>query len=254
MADAGRASSSVNGNEFAAPVGEPVRRSLCANCPAQPGGASSDDGTAHPCLAFEERSPIDRVRAAELGFDVDAVERLVAREFEAPLRWTPGEDGSPTPPRGYEVETRIAGDASIDSYTHVSLNPAECDGPNCTREGLGDWVCSDRLDLGVEANLRSLDGAIEAQARGTVFVGREGFPFSEYPAGTVFASLREASGTLQLFPNEHFTIASAALLTDLFFKVDQIEGDIRTEILQTDPTTGRLRGYYDLSGHWPDPR
>ena len=109
---------------------------------------------------------------------------------------------------------------------------------------------SDRLELGIDAELRTLDGAIEATASGYVLQGRPGFSF-ESPAGSVFADLREVRGTLQLPLPAGTAIARAVLSTDLFFKADRIEGDIHTYILVSDGSVSSTL-YYPLGGHWPD--
>ena len=69
----------------------------------------------------------------------------------------------------------------------------------------------------------------------------------------MFASLRDVTGTLELFLNE-VEISRATLFTDLFFKVDQIEGDIRPWIVHSSQPISTKAGYSAVFGHWPDPR
>jgi hypothetical protein len=110
--------------------------------------------------------------------------------------------------------------------------------------------CPDRLELGIEAELRTLDGAVEARALGYAFQGRPGFRF-ESPAGTVFANLRDVKGSLRLSLPEADDIERAVLGTDLFYRPDRIEGDMHTYILlRQGPVTAAL--YSPLQGHWPD--
>lgn len=237
--------------EPVAPESAEVRRSLCPGCPGRNGGESSDFGTPHTCILAERTAPIDRARAAELQFDVEDLERRVARSFQAPLRWTPGNSRLP-PPRGYEPDTWVEGDVTMTGYNEVSLDPALCNGNDCTLNG-ERWQCSDRLVLDVRVNLRTLDGAVAAQLSGYVLVGRPGFSFSETPAGTMFASLSDATGSLELFADQLPTLRSALLLTDLRFGVDDLEGTVRVLLLQGAPDV-TFRTYEPISGHWPEPR
>lgn len=227
------------------------RRSLCPECPLVPAGGESSDfgGTPHPCALVEQSTLIDADAAARLGFDVPTLVQLVERDFDEALRWTPEDTGRGTPPAGYEEQTRVQGRAQIISYSYVSLEPKSCDGTNCWIDGQ-EWECADRLELGIEAELRTLDGAVEARAIGYAFQGRPGFPF-ESPAGTVFANLRDVRGSLQLSLPQGEDIQRAVLITDLFYKPERIEGDIHAYVLQsTGPSTATL--YYPIGGHWPD--
>jgi hypothetical protein len=231
----------------------PAPRSVCSQCPPETGGESSDfGGSPDPCTLFEQRAAIDSTQAAELGFDITRLARLVERDIDAPLRWTPMESWG-GPAAGYEPETWIEGKPKILGYTHVGLDPRHCSGTTCVTEAGDELTCSDRLELDIEVELRTLDGAVSALASGYVLQGREGFPFGDSPAGSQRANLRDVSGTLEVFPDENLVILQALLMIDLYFKADRIEGDLRPSILLSQ-RPGSVAEYIPLSGHWPDAR
>ena len=230
----------------------PATRSVCSDCPAVAGGESSDfGGSPHPCTLFEGHVPITEARAVELGFDMASITSLIEREIDAPLRWTESAPNRGGAPKGYEQQTRIEGRARRgDWLTYVGLDPERCAGTTCRGDDVGQWTCSDRLELGIEVELRTLDGAVSATASGYVLQGREGFSF-ETPAGSQRANLRDVSGSLKLFPPERPAIVLGLLMIDLFFKPDLIEGDLRP-YYQLSARPGTAEDYIPLSGHWPD--
>ena len=230
----------------------PEATSVCAECPVQAGGESSDyGGTPHPCTAFELRTELDRARAVELGFDVDELERRIERPIDASLRWTPADPRGGGAASGYRAETWILGSVQLSGgFTQVRPDPARCDGGACSDPELGDWTCFDRLELSVEAELRTLDGAVDAVVSGSVLQGRPGDSFGDTPAGSLRENLRDVHGSLRVFPDQNFTIAGALLMVDLYFKAEHTEGDMRPVlVLRRSPETGV--DYHPLRGHWP---
>jgi hypothetical protein len=203
------------------------------------GGESSDfGGTPSPCVMFERMALIDPDAATALEFDVPTLVSRVERDFDEPLRWMPGGPtysalSAPIPP-----PTRVQGRARILSYFHVSLDPESCDGTSCSFGG-EPLECSDRLELRIEVELRTLDGIVDATALGYTFQGRAGFSF-ELPAGTVFRGLPDIDRTRPLSWLEFTRLGNSDESADLFFNDERIEGDIRTRL--TTP----------LWGHWPD--
>jgi hypothetical protein len=170
---------------------------------------------------------------------------------------------------GYEAQTRVQGNARITSYTHIGLDPNACDGMTCrvasTEE---EMICSDRLEVGVDAELRTLDGAVTAEVKGYGLYGRAGFPFFEVPAGSMFANLRDVSGTLQLFPLQGYPVEHGRLLVDLFFGAERTRGSM-TPYLRlggvgrgvadafpdsyTESVAVGSRAYSPLFGNWHGP-
>jgi hypothetical protein len=203
------------------------------------GGESSDfGGSPSPCLMFERMTLIDADAATALGFDVPTLVSRVERDFDEPLRWMPGGAtysalSAPSP-----LPTRIQGRARILSYFHVNLDPESCDGTSCSFGG-EPLECSDRLELRIEVELRTLDGIVDATAVGYTFQGRAGFSF-ELPAGTVFGGLPDIDRARPLSWLEFTRLGNANESADLFFNDERIEGDIRT------------RAPAPLWGHWPD--
>jgi hypothetical protein len=228
--------------------------SVCAECPVQAGGESSDfGGTPHTCTHFELRAPIDRSRASDLGFDVDALEQRIERPLDAPLHWKPEDSRAGGPASGYQPETWIEGTAKLSGwYTYVGLDPARCEGTECADTEVGEWTCSDRLELGIEAQFRTLDGAVNAFASGYVLLGRPGASFGETPGSSLRANLRDVHGSLRVVPDQGLAIVEALLMMDLYFKADRTEGDLRPFlVLRDSPAT--VVHYLPLSGHWPGP-
>jgi hypothetical protein len=228
-------------------------RSVCSDCPGLAGGESSDfgGGTPHPCLAFEQRVPISDARAIELGFDMARLTALIERDFDAPLRWMASEPNRGGPAAGYEARTRIEGRARRgDWLTYVGLDPSRCQDTVCNDDDVGEWTCADSLELGVEVELRTVDGAVSATASGYVLQGRPGFPF-ERPAGSQRADLRDVTGSLRLFPPASPPIRYALLMIDLLFEADQIEGDLRPYFYLS-AREGSGEDNIPLAGHWPD--
>lgn len=229
--------------------GEP--QSICPGCPT---GVSfpvlfGADAGPDPCKLAEQRSDIDRARAVELGFDVDLLEQRVTREIRAPLRWSNDDNSGRTTASGYELETTIEGDVTVGSYHHVALDPALCAGQDCDLDG-SPTRCSDRVELDIEVDLYTLDGAIQTHASGSALSARSGFAYGEYPGGIVFASLSEANGSLDLLPDPTLPIVTADVVSYLRFKVDQTEGDLRPSITQA---YGPAYYTHNINGHWPDP-
>jgi hypothetical protein len=209
----------------------------------------------------EEKTPIDATRAAEVGFDVPTLAGRVERELDDTLLWTLGWPEFGGPATGYEPETRIRGHVTIHSYSYVSLNPEACSGRRCIISQLVDpalpstleeeYDCSeDRLELGIDAEYSTSDGAVAAIATGYVLQGRPGEPF-ESPAGTVFTNLRDVDGTLRVFPGEG-TIVRGQLIANLMFREERTEGELLPWI---DLATGHGGGatYLPLIGKWPIP-
>jgi hypothetical protein len=203
------------------------------------GGESSDfGGTPSPCVQFEQLTLTDADGAAALGFDVRALVSRVERDFDEPLRWMPSSTtysalSAPSP-----LPTRVQGRATILSYFYVSLDPESCEGTSCQFES-GSLECSDRLELRIEAQLRTLDGIVDATALGYAFQGRPGFSF-ESPAGTVFTGLPDIPDTRPLSWLEFTQLGDAGESTSLYFNDERTEGDVHT------------RAPAPLWGHWPD--
>ena len=194
------------------------------------------------------------MRATELGFDLPTLEGRVERELDEALLWTPQAMGPGGPATGYEPETRIRGHMSIRSYSYVGLNPEACSGTRCIIDER-EWDCSadaDWLELGIDAEFRTLDGAVAAMATGSVAQGRPGASF-ESPVGYVSAELRDVYGTLQVFPDAGRTIVSSELRTSMFFKEERTEGSLSVSILMADEVMGRTE-YLPLYGQWPIPQ
>jgi hypothetical protein len=232
----------------------PAPRSVCEDCPEQLGGESSDfGGTPHACVSFEERVPIDRARASELGFDVAMLEQRISRAIAAPLRWTARTTGGGGPAAGYAAQTWIEGHVTIQSYTYKRLDPAACSGTRCLTDVLEEWTCSDSLELGVSAMLETRDGAVSAHARGYVLHGRSGFPFGDRPAGSVIANLRGVIGTLEVAPDPGLEIVYAGLFADLMFDDAATIGFVRPDLLLRERNSVRHVQYNPLLGRWPDP-
>ncbi len=226
--------------------------SVCAECPVQAGGESSDyGGTPHPCMTFEVRTEVDRERAVELGFDVDQLERRIERPIDAALQWMPADPRGGSAAAGYLTETRIS--ASVrpsDRFTHVGPDPARCDGSACSDPELGEWTCAERLELGVEAELRTLDGAVNAVVSGSVLQGKPGGSFADTPAGSLHSNLRDVYGSLRVFPDPNFTIVEARLMVDLYFMADHTAGDVNPAIVLRSSPASAVH-YRPLRGHWP---
>jgi hypothetical protein len=234
---------------------EPTPRSVCSECPAVAGGESSDfGGSVDICVQFEEHVPISDARAVELGFDMARLTSLIERDIDAPLRWTEDVRNRGGAPKGYEPQTRVEGRARRgDWLMYVALDPERCVGPICRDDELmGEWTCADRLELGVEVELRTLDGAVSTTASGYVLHGREASPFAR-PAGSARANLRDVRGSLELFPPASPPLVSALLMIDLFFEPEQIEGDMRP-YYRLSARPGTAEDYEPLSAHWPDVR
>ena len=109
-------------------------------------------------------------------------------------------------------------------------------------------VCSDRLEVGIDAELRTLDEAVSALVTGYGLYGRAGFPFSEVPAGSVFANLRDVSGALRLFPFEDYAIERGLLMVDLFFGADRTTGNM-SPVMWLGVDSG-VPAYSPLFGNW----
>jgi hypothetical protein len=228
--------------------------SVCPSCPALTGGESSDfGGTPHPCGLFERRVPIEVGRAVELGFDVASLEARITRDVDAPLYWRANEEESAgVRARGYQRETRVQMSPRVLGYTHIELDASSCAGTTCREPGAPDeYSCSDRLELDVEAEVQTADGAIAAMMRGYALYGREGFPFYELPAGTLFANLRDVTGTLELSEPRQ-PIQSAQLIVGFFLDADQTSGELSTRLMLR---TGGGGGHeiLPLFGVWPEP-
>jgi hypothetical protein len=228
--------------------------SVCPSCPELTGGESSDfGGTPHPCVLFERSVAIDAGRAAQLGFDVASLEARLTRNVDAPLYWRADEEESAgVRARGYERETRLQMNPRVLGYTHIELDPLSCDGTICREAGaLDEYSCSDRLELDVEAEVQTADGAIGAMMQGYALYGREGFAFYELPAGTLFANLRDVTGTLELSEPRQ-PIQSAQLIVNFYLDAAQTSGEISTYLmLRTGEGGGRE--IQPLFGVWPEP-
>lgn len=231
---------------------ESTSDSVCPSCPAMGGESSDFGGTPHPCKLFEQPVPIDAARAAELGFDVATLEGRITRDVDAPLYWRSDEgDRTVLGARGYEQETRIHMSTRVLGHTHIALDAESCAGTICREPGAPDeYSCSDRLELDVEADVQTADGALAARMRGYALYGRDGFSFHEVPAGTLFANLRDVTGKLELSEPSQ-PIDSAQLLVNFYLEADQTSGEISTNLLLRVGGDGR-RALRPLFGVWPE--
>jgi hypothetical protein len=228
--------------------------SVCPSCPTRTGGESSDfGGTPHPCVLFERRVAIDAGRAAELGFDVASLEGRITRDVDAPLYWRANEEESAgVRARGYQRETRLQMSPRVLGYTHIELDASSCTGTTCREPAAPDeYSCSDRLELDVEAEVQTTDGALAAMMRGYALYGREGFSFYEVPAGTLFANLRDVTGTLELSEPRQ-PIQSAQLTVSFYLNADHTSGEISTYLMLRTGGGGGLE-IQPLFGVWPEP-
>ncbi|MEO8179072.1 MAG: hypothetical protein ABI895_09585 [Deltaproteobacteria bacterium] len=248
-----RSSREADAADALAGANEPVVRSVCPSCPAaQLGGESSDfGGSRDVCVFIEQKTPIDATRATQLGFDVPTLQRRVQREFNETLLWTPRELRGGGPATGYELETRIRGTVTIRSYAYVGLDPEACIGTRC-QINTDEHECFDRLELGLDAQFRTLDGALEASATGYGLQGRSGNSF-ESPAGSLFTSLRDVHGTLQLFPDKGKSIRRAVLIANMYFKEERTEGEL-SAYLELANDSVSVTTYIPLFGQWPIPQ
>lgn len=226
--------------------------SLCPTCPALTGGESHDfGGSRSACSLVEDTSLIDAARATELGFDVPLVTQRVERAVDAPLYWTAGSGALRA--SGFDRETRVQASVAITSHSYVAIDPEICDGFTCLIEGFEEELeCPDRLELGIEVALRTLDGAIETTAVGYALWGRPSYSFGEdgealaggSPAGSVFASPRDVRGTLRV--SSEARLRNAVLITSLYFEPESTEGEISLG-------DGTFEGTLGLFAMWPNP-
>jgi len=147
---------------------------------------------------------------------------------------------------------RIQMNARVLGYTHIDLDAQSCAGTTCRQPGAPDeYSCSDRLELDVEGEVQTADGAITAMMRGYALYGREGFSFYDIPAGTLFANLRDVTGTLEL-PEPSQPIRSAELLVNFYLNPDQTSGEISPYLLLQTGAAGATE-LQPLFGVWPEP-
>jgi hypothetical protein len=187
--------------------------SVCPTCRPLAGGETTDFATAPslaPCTRFYlEPAAIDAAHAIDMGFDVDVAKQRLERGVDAALVWQPMATETGQPAAGYTAATRVQIAAHATSYAAVRLDPEVCDGTTCTPRDGGvaeeQNPCSDYVSVGVDLQVKTLDGAVDAAASGTVFLFHrafEEFPDNEsaQPVGQARADLRDVAGSLQLLP------------------------------------------------------
>lgn len=203
---------------------------------------------------FEQRVVVERANAIDMGFDVTKLEQLIEREIDAPMRWTAATTSVGGSASGYQSETWIQGKLKLSGwYEHVELDPERCAANTCSDAATGEVTCSDRLELGIEGEFRTRDGAVSALLSGYVLQGRAGFPFGDVAAGSLRADLHDVNGVLEIAPPSDMTLVEALLMTDVYFEANQTEGSLRPYMLLTE-TAGSAAEYVPLSGYWPDMR
>lgn len=184
--------------------------SVCPGCEPQLGGETGDFGGLETfCGGVSRYVVIDRVEARALGFDVDEIERRIARPIDAPLRWVTRTDDAGGPASGYMRDTRVRAELVATGYRYWRADAEFCDGTVCTLygESYPQAMCEpDRfVELAVRIDFETADHAVRGTAVG---IARQWVPD---PTGTrdpglplqvaASADLSEVTGSLRLHPD-----------------------------------------------------
>lgn len=200
--------------------GARVPDDVCPSCEPSTGGDSGDfPGEVTGCEALSSPVVIDAAQAAELGFDMAAIRGYLA-PVDATIHWIQLQTEGGGPASGFSEPAQLQVKFMPTTYTFVRPSPDYCDGTTCRRQVDGDSEplviseasCSKRLEIALEAEIDTSDGAVHAQAKGTVIqwkvgLGGEGTEPGTLLIGQVTADLRDVSGRLRLTPDaggEHY--------------------------------------------------
>jgi len=233
--------------------------SVCPTCDPEVGGETGDfGGTPTVCEGLSNAVLVERADAIALGFDVEELERRVARPIDMPMRWTTSETAGGGPATGFATDTRISAKlSSTGVFHHVRVDPALCDGTTCRRDEheVPQGSCDDRLELGVRAELRTLDGALQAATEGVAVRSREGSASAQQassrePYFTTRAALSEVTGTLRLAPRPGAFRYRTLLIFYAYLLPGGCKGELSPTIMVEDSEeTGTL--YHPLYGSFP---
>jgi len=185
---------------------------ICAACEPERMGDTGDlGGSQTACGYFRAPEPVDATRAAELGFDVEALESAIARPIDMPMEWrsSSGASVGGGPARGYDPLTNVTVRVrSARVYRHMRPDPQYCDGTTCRWPG-GDAEpqanCARTLETDVQVEVATADGAVRGTLVGAAMQVRSG---AEQGAGLAAwdglveatAPLSEIEGSLRLDP------------------------------------------------------
>jgi hypothetical protein len=201
---------------------------------------------------------------------LDVAKQRIERGVDAPLVWQPMVTDTGQPAAGYTTATRVQITAHAASYASVRLDPEVCDGMTCTpRDGSvaeEQSPCSDYVTVGVDLQVKTFDGAVDAAASGTVFLFHgafETFPDNDsaQPVGQARADLRDVAGSLQLLPalptpyvgrlEIQFELLANATHGWLWPIVTTVDGAQDTASDGVDYLAPSIAEYRPLQGTWP---
>jgi hypothetical protein len=139
---------------------------------------------------------------------VSELERRLARPVDVTLAWTASETRGGGPASGYQPSTRVTANfSSRRTYKHVRPDPQYCDGTTCNFPGdtVPQASCARRLEVDVEATVKTADKAVEATLRGTAWStvpgsNGEADSFAEQVIIETRTLLSQVRGTLRVSP------------------------------------------------------
>lgn len=235
---------------------------ICAACEPERMGDTGDlGGSWTSCWGYRAPELVDPVRAAELGFDVAALESAISQPIDMPMAWQSSSSDSPGggPAQGYDPLTRVEVRVrSARVYRHMRPDPQYCDGTTCRWPG-GDSEpqanCARTLETDVQVEVATADGAVRGTLVGRAMQVRAGIQEGDGLAEWVAlvdasAPLSEIEGSLRLDPQPGAQGYVTGLHVFLRHSATTVLGELSPRIfIETSDITGV--GYSPLLGVFP---
>jgi hypothetical protein len=235
---------------------------VCPTCEPEVIGDTGDlGGELTACWGNRAPEVVDAARAAELGFDVEGMERAASRPVDAPLTWLASEDvfgGDAASGYSSEPTTISVHVQSLRSYRHMRPDPQYCDGTTCRFPGatVPQSTCPRSLETDVRAEIMTADGAVRASLAGIamqVIAGSEGEGdglASMKAHIDASAPLSEVEGSLRVYPKQGAMGYRTRLRVHMRCSEDATTGSISPSVFIVE-TENTGTDYWPLRGSFP---
>jgi hypothetical protein len=202
---------------------------------------------------------LDAAQVEALPFvDLAELRARVEQTIDMPMYWTIEDAKLARVLGGYQEKTQVRIRTKIVSYTYDEVDPALCAGGSCPLEG--DPVglpCRSLLRIGIESELRTADGAVEATlvgeaakwGPGSAVFGDTASEITSYSA----VDLRDARGTLRL-GSAGPTARSGELTLEITYGTHRTTGTLAPTLIFEEESPGVSLTTYEapLVGEWPE--
>ena len=205
---------------------------ICLTCSAPQSGQTTGNLAPTSCELSESASPIDAETTRSLGFGT-ALD-LVERSFESPFAWTPNAPTDGKPASGYNPTTAVRVQTTVARIDHMVPSLAGCE---------------DRVAITLHVSFATTDGAITVEGELVSSPQRD----AKMAVGDGLLDLRNARGTIKLFPDAWTAPLTGYLYLSMGFWPGGVRGDAGVQLIEagSEGSDEISYCYHPLEGRWP---